>query len=87
MEIFQNRRRVTSRLTDDGNKKLQEKIQAIEKQFGIKIVKTRWDIHCGCSMCPCSPGFRLYGDSSIKLEKNWRERRYPDIMLFDGWIQ
>ena len=23
----------------------------------IKDVKWGWDRHCGCSMCPCSPGF------------------------------
>lgn len=22
-------------------------------------ISARWDIHAGCSMCPCSPGFRL----------------------------
>ena len=27
----------------------------------IKDAKWSWDKHCGCSMCPCSPGFIAKG--------------------------
>lgn len=77
-QIITNRRLVTSKLTKEGQSKLQEKIKEIENKHNIKILKVKWDKHCGCSMCPCSPGFRIFGDNSIKLKGD---------LLFEGWIK
>lgn len=36
-------------------------------------LKIRWDRHCGCTMCPCSPGFvvELVGRYSINKVSIW----------------
>lgn len=32
---------------------------AVERFAGGRDIRVRWDRHCGCSMCPCSPGFKF----------------------------
>lgn len=40
--------------------------------------KIKWDKHCGCGMCPCSPGWRVMVDESkvpfySKPKEHWVE--------------
>ncbi len=56
--LVNNRRKVTNRLTDKGQKALNNILDTIQTATGKEII-AKWDIHCGCAMCPCSPGFRL----------------------------
>lgn len=64
--LVKNRRGAKGHLTPVGREIL-EKIssQVSETLGGIKI-KVVWDRHCGCSMCPCSPGYRIKGDISFR---------------------
>lgn len=32
-------------------------VEHVLTPIGMGGAKLRWDRHCGCSMCPCSPGF------------------------------
>lgn len=58
-EIFENRRKIKGILTPLGKQKLNDIISEIKIIFKTDNVKAVWDKHCGCSMCPCSPGFRI----------------------------
>jgi len=58
-EIFENRRKVKGLLTPLGKSKLDYVISEIKSIFNTNDVKAVWDKHCGCSMCPCSPGYRI----------------------------
>lgn len=53
-----NRRMVTARLTKKGKEKKQQFIEWFKNEFGVDI-KLNWSKNCGCSMCPCSPGFEI----------------------------
>ena len=68
MTIFENRRKVKGHLTTEGREKLEQFISEVKRIFKVDKVKAVWDKHCGCSMCPCSPGYR------IKIEGNYRYR-------------
>lgn len=57
-QIFQNRRNVTSRVNEKGQA-IKEKVEKFfEQTYGWKVL-LRWNRYCGCSMCPCSPGFDI----------------------------
>lgn len=62
-KIAENRYAVTGKLTPDGEDALLRATEAfrdlIKADPRIKLV-VKWDIHCGCTMCPCSPGFKVY---------------------------
>jgi len=62
MTILKNRRGVKGMLTPKGMEILKKVEQKIGKVFGGRKVKLKWDKYCGCSMCPCSPGFRVMID-------------------------
>jgi hypothetical protein len=53
-----NRRKVTSKLTEEGKEKKLQFIEWFKNEFGVDI-KLNWSKKCGCSMCPCSPGFEI----------------------------
>lgn len=86
-QIFLNRRLVTSKLNEVGKNLLKMKVAEIEREFSVRVLKVRWDKNAGCGMCPCSPGFRVYGDDSIKLEEEWARHGKDIKYLFDGWIE
>ena len=58
-QIFENRRKVKGLLTPLGKDKLNHIVSEIKGIFKTEDVKAVWDRHCGCSMCPCSPGYRI----------------------------
>ena len=51
-------------------------------------IRVRYDRHCGCSMCPCSPGYRVLADNvdaAREAAKLVREVVGDD--KFDAWKQ
>jgi hypothetical protein len=49
-------------------KQIESKISEV---VGVRI-KMVWDKHCGCSMCPCSPGYRIKGDIPFRSTEHTR---------------
>ena len=78
-EALINRRFVTSRLNDIGRAQLEKVRLFFKEKYGIDV-SFKWNIKCGCSMCPCSPGFdvkvdtmyhRNLSDDKHELAKIW----------------
>ena len=59
VKIIENRRKVKGRLSELGKAELEKVVAKVKRLFQDSEVKAAWDIHCGCSMCPCSPGYRI----------------------------
>jgi hypothetical protein len=79
MTVLQNRRNVSKKLNAKGNKVLQRVIDHFEKKFkGIGDVKVEFSSYCGCSMCPCSPGFKVFVELyiAVSYEKMTENDRY-----------
>jgi hypothetical protein len=58
IDIIQNRRNVTARASDLG-KLVKVKVKLFFKEtFGLDV-KLQWDRKAGCTVCPCSPGFKI----------------------------
>ena len=55
-EVILNRRKVTGRLTEIGEINKQKVIDYFKTNYSIDV-KLKWNVKCGCSSCPCSPGF------------------------------
>ena len=64
MEIFQNRRSVTGRLTDLGKQAKKNVVEYFKKTYGVKV-KLWWSQKAGCTMCPCSPGFMIMAEIEV----------------------
>lgn len=62
-EIMQNRRNVTSRLTLAGQGRIADVLHRF-KERGMDV-ELKWSKNAGCTMCPCSPGFKI----SMEVEK------------------
>lgn len=67
LTIFENRRKVKGRLSDLGAQELHKVVSIVKEIYPDNEVKVTWDRHCGCSMCPCSPGYRI----KVKFEKSF----------------
>lgn len=63
IKILDNRRKTKGRLTPTGKAALDEVIRRVRLVYPSGNVKAEWDIHCGCAMCPCSPGYRIKVDT------------------------
>jgi hypothetical protein len=72
LEILENRRNVKGRLTTEGQIHLNKILDEIKKIFKNDEVKAVWDRHCGCSMCPCSPGYRIKINREIRSMGKYR---------------
>lgn len=59
MQIIENRRKVKGRLNDFGAEQLKKVVEKVKELYPEDEVKVTWDRYCGCSMCPCSPGYRI----------------------------
>jgi hypothetical protein len=59
VNIIENRRKVKGRLSELGKAELEKVVAKVKRLFPDSEVKAAWDIHCGCSMCSCSPGYRI----------------------------
>jgi len=55
--------------------------EELDKQgIEFKTIKAKYNRFCGCSMCPCSPGY------DIIITKG-EGQRFPSFKIFDIWIE
>lgn len=59
--VIKNRRAVTGKLTEAGKAWKKKVVAWFMKHYGVEV-KLRWSRYAGCSMCPCSPGFKIMVD-------------------------
>lgn len=78
MQILANRRTARGRLNEAGNAILKNIVNSVKEVFPDTEVKTMWDRHCGCSMCPCSPGYRIKIDREFRSKDETRFNIYID---------
>lgn len=69
--LVKNRRGAKGHLTPVGREILDRIVSQIGNTLGVKV-KSVWDRHCGCSMCPCSPGYRIKGDIDFRSNDKTR---------------
>lgn len=67
ISIIENRRKVKGRLSDLGKEELDKVVATVKGFYPGSEVKVTWDRYCGCSMCPCSPGYRI----KVKFERSF----------------
>lgn len=72
LKILENRRNAKGRLTAEGQIHLNKILDEIKKIFKNNEVKAVWDKHCGCSMCPCSPGYRIKINREVRSLEKYR---------------
>jgi hypothetical protein len=70
LEIIGNRRKVKGLLNETGKSELQKVLDKVKELYPDSQVKAVWDKHCGCSMCPCSPGYRI----KVKTDRNYASK-------------
>ena len=61
-QLAVNRREAKGKLTEIGQAAYDQALAKFREYIGAKEslkLFVKWDIHCGCSMCPCSPGFKI----------------------------
>ena len=63
--IISNRRGAKGKLTSEGRIHLDHILTKLSRVLGASV-KAVWDRHCGCSMCPCSPGYRIKADIAFR---------------------
>ena len=86
-EVIGNRRNVTSRLTPAGQIFQQSVIALFKSKYKVDVV-LRWNIHCGCTMCPCSPGFNILLKSVPQPVSTFSFRgRLRDEQRFNVWVK
>lgn len=72
LEILENRRKAKGRLTAEGQIQLNKILDEIKNIFKNNEIKAMWDRHCGCSMCPCSPGYRIKINREVRSLEKYR---------------
>lgn len=70
--IIQNRRKTKGRLTAEGQIQLNKIVDEIKKIYKNNEIKAMWDRHCGCSMYPCSPGYRIKVNREVRSLEKYR---------------
>ena len=74
-QTIANRRNVSNKLNPDGKQFIEKVKQYFRDNFNIEV-KASFSKHCGCSMCPCSPGFKIICESDtlspIKSRNDFR---------------
>ena len=99
LQIIENRRKVKGRLSDKGAEELNKVVDKVKSVFPDAQVKVTWDRYCGCSMCPCSPGYRIKIDKessmpskdiyrfSLFVEENKKGKtKYKFLKPKDSWV-
>lgn len=74
LEILENRRKVKGRLSDAGAAELTNVMSKLKAIFPDAEFKVTWDKYCGCSMCPCSPGYRIKANIKTYMPSNKKYR-------------
>lgn len=67
IEVISNRRCVTGDVTESGHKILKKITTYFKRRYNLDV-SFKWDIHCGCSVCPCSPGFNIYAEINSEIK-------------------
>jgi len=81
VEIILNRKKAKGKLNAEGQIHLNKILDEIKRILKTDEVKAVWDKFCGCSMCPCSPGYRIKINREVRsLEKY----RFSLAVLEDG---
>lgn len=70
--ILNNRRNTTGKLNPSGNIIFTSLIDKIKNAFYGDEIKLKWNRYCGCSTCPCSPGFRVLTNRDVKSSNKYR---------------
>lgn len=72
IKIIQNRREAKGRLTAEGQIQLNKILDEMKRILKTDEVKAVWNKFCGCSMCPCSPGYRIKINREVKSLEKYR---------------
>jgi hypothetical protein len=84
-EVVMNRRKVKGQLTEKGQEIISKILEKLRTQLKCKNIILKWDIYCGCSMCPCSPGFRVIMENKDgTLPSSRASRRFNVWVNKDG---
>ena len=79
LEVIQNRRLVQGRLTPQGKDAVLKVMELLQPLFGPTVKLTaKFDRYCGCSMCPCSPGVKIFAEFSVQHADSDYERSKED---------
>ena len=81
--IINNRRFAKGHLNLIGRSILNNIVDNISRVLGVRV-KAVWDKHCGCSMCPCSPGYRIKADIPFSSKNN---NRFNIVVHSDGKVE
>lgn len=84
MTILSNRRKAKGHLTPEGREVLEGILAKVSNVLGMPV-KAVWDKHCGCSMCPCSPGYRIKAVFDKGSYRGWRFNS-KDETRFNMWV-
>ena len=80
-ELIQNRRNVTNHVNFEGSVAKLKVAEYFLNTYGIQV-KFQWSISAGCTMCPCSPGFKIIAEVSMQYNSRIREKE-----RFDVWVR
>lgn len=78
LQIKENIKSDKGRLSERGEKaldKIREKLNHVFKDYRIQF---KWDKYCGCTLCPCSPGFRIRINKEVRSAAKYRFSIYLD---------
>jgi hypothetical protein len=78
IKIIKNRREAKGKLTTKGQIQLNKILDEIKRILKTDEVKAVWDKFCGCSMCPCSPGYRIKINRDVKSLEKYRFSLWVD---------
>lgn len=65
-------RKKTNRLNERGLKELEFIKNSLNELFVGHNIEIKWNKYCGCSTCPCSPGYRVNIDKDILSSDKYR---------------
>lgn len=85
MKVIMNRRRVQGRLTTKGKDAVVKAMELLQPLFGPTVKLTaKFDRHCGCSMCPCSPGMKIIAEFNIEHHDTmyYKSREESRVKIF-----
>jgi len=58
-QVIVNRRNVTPKLNPYGEEMRDNVRKIFSEQYDLEV-EFSWSKHCGCTTCPCSPGFKIF---------------------------
>jgi len=86
-DVIVNRRNVTNKLTEEGKEILENVKKYFENVHGLEV-KLSFSKYCGCSQCPCSPGYEIKAvvDPSANISRTKDEDRYSIFVNDDDTL-